>query len=129
MNFGAGCCQCGIIMDNGSLTSIQQKVLKILVALNVSWRLSEGGALIGAYTHHRMTRDLDLFFLESELGDIPKRAMALLSQAGFIVTLLQKESHFVRINIANDQESVLLNLVAENIIPSEVMDKIQCAFL
>ena len=42
-------------MSNGNLTDLQCQVLKTLAQLKGSWRLSGGGALIGAYTHQRNT--------------------------------------------------------------------------
>lgn len=38
-------------MFTGDLTDLQRHVLKILAKLGCSWRLSGGGAIIGAYLH------------------------------------------------------------------------------
>ncbi|MDE3046336.1 MAG: nucleotidyl transferase AbiEii/AbiGii toxin family protein [Verrucomicrobiota bacterium] len=106
-------------MSNGNLTDLQCQVLKVLAHLKVAWRLSGGGALIGAYTHHRVTRDLDLFFLESHLGDIPKMTVSLLKETGYSVSIIQNEPTFCRLKVEQKNESLVVDLVAENISPVE----------
>ncbi len=104
-------------MSSGNLTDFQCQALKTLAQLKVAWRLSGGGALIGAYAHHRMTRDLDLFFLEPQLGDIPKLTISLLKNSGYTVSIIQNEPAFCRLNIEQKNESLVIDLVAENIAP------------
>ena len=95
-------------MLKGNLTHLQRRVLKTLAELKVSWRLSGGGALIAAFTHHRMTRDIDLFFLQAELGDVPKIVSSLLKQAGFSVSTLQTEHSFSRLTVNEGKESLII---------------------
>lgn len=106
-------------MFTGDLTDLQRQVLKILAKLDVSWRLSGGGAIIGAYLHHRMTRDLDIFFVETFLGEIPKITISLLKQFGLSVSIVQNDPAFCRIKIEREKEILILDLVAENTRPVE----------
>jgi hypothetical protein len=53
-------------MSANRLSAIQERVLVALAALRPQWTLTGGGALVGFYTMHRETRDLDLFFTTSE---------------------------------------------------------------
>jgi hypothetical protein len=58
-------------MSLNKLSAIQERVLVALAALRPPWTLTGGGALVGFYTKHRETRDLDLFFHhERGLGSI-----------------------------------------------------------
>lgn len=108
-------------MPDTKLTNIQKKLLEALAGAQFSlpWRLTGGAALIGAYTHHRATRDLDLFFSESKLGAIPREIQETLTQKGFTVTPIQSSPAFVRFLVEAKDERVILDLVADNISPIE----------
>lgn len=66
-----------------SLTPLQARVLRVLRGL--PWTLTGGGALIGYHLHHRVTRDLDLFFrgLRS-LGHLPAEVELRLIRDGLV---------------------------------------------
>lgn len=57
-------------MNGGRLTPAQLEVLRALAGLVPAWRLAGGAALAGFHTRHRGTRDLDLFWLGKELGQV-----------------------------------------------------------
>ena len=57
-------------MAVGRLSALQERVLLLVADLTPPWTLTGGGALVGFYTKHRETRDLDLFFrAQRSLGE------------------------------------------------------------
>ncbi|MEI6806346.1 MAG: nucleotidyl transferase AbiEii/AbiGii toxin family protein [Myxococcaceae bacterium] len=100
-------------MSNGSLNAFQIRVLKILSEIGYQWRLTGGGALIIAYTHHRETEDLDLFFKLNQLSHIPREVQAVLESHKLEVTVLENALAFARFEIRDGLEQVILDLVAD----------------
>ncbi|MEI6791100.1 MAG: nucleotidyl transferase AbiEii/AbiGii toxin family protein [Myxococcaceae bacterium] len=100
-------------MSHGSLNPLQIRVLKILAGIGYQWRLTGGGALIIAYTHHRETEDLDLFFKSNQLSHIPREVQTILENSKLEVTVLQSALAFARLEIRDGLEQVILDLVAD----------------
>lgn len=46
-------------MSIGKLSTLQERVLRLLADVEPPWTLTGGAALAGFHTHHRTTRDLD----------------------------------------------------------------------
>ena len=90
------------------------------------WALTGGGALVGFYTTHRSTRDLDLFWhLRHELGSIIRDVEARLQSAEFQITRIQTSASFVRLRIAAGEEITTLDLIADpvpTIEPPQLLD-------
>jgi hypothetical protein len=79
-----------------------------------AWTLTGGGALVGFYTKHRETRDLDLFFhdrptLDHSVAD----ATQLLTSAGLGVTPLRSSTTFAQLEVRGPTDSVIVDLVAD----------------
>lgn len=114
----------------GSLSPIQDRVLRLLARLEPRWTLTGGAALAGFHLAHRRTKDVDLFFHGlAALGRLPEDAAAALGADGMSVTFLQRAPAFCRLRAEVDGEVVLVDLVAEpvaNLFPSEthVVDSI-----
>jgi hypothetical protein len=101
-------------MSPNKLSAIQERVLVALAALRPQWTLTGGGALVGFYTKHRETRDLDLFFHhERALGSIVVDATHALQIAGMSVTGLHTSSTFAQLDVRSGDESVVVDLVAD----------------
>ena len=84
------------------------------IALRPRWTLTGGGALIGFYTKHRETRDLDLFFHhERALGSIVVDATEALQAIGMSVTGLHTSATFAQLDVRSGDESVVVDLVAD----------------
>lgn len=104
----------------GRLSSLQSRVLELLAGLEPAWTLTGGGALVGFYTQHRSTRDLDLFFRDrAELGPAVASVEGCLVAAGIVVHRLQTSPSFVRLRLDGSGESVIVDLVAEPVPPTE----------
>jgi hypothetical protein len=98
----------------GKLSSIQERVLATLAAIEPRWTLTGGGALAGFYTKHRETRDLDLFFRHLDaLGDTVTKAVERLEQAGLAVTVLRTAARYAEIDVRADAETVVIDFVAD----------------
>lgn len=96
------------------LTALQQRVLVLLAGLEPKGVLTGGGALAGFYLGHRATRDLDLLWTErSELEHLPDDAVRILQLDGLSVDVLQRSPSFVRLRIGLDQDSLVVDLVAD----------------
>lgn len=54
-------------MNNIELANLQKQFLKRFFTRETKFFLTGGAALVGFYLHHRQTKDLDLFSLESEI--------------------------------------------------------------
>jgi hypothetical protein len=101
-------------MSLNKLSAIQERVLVALAALRPQWTLTGGGALVGFYTKHRETRDLDLFFHhERGLGSIIVDATHALQAAGMSVTGLHTSATFAQLDVRSGAESVVVDLVAD----------------
>lgn len=104
----------------GKLTALQDRVLEELAGMTPAWTLFDGGALIGFYLGHRMTRDLDLAFRRRvELGEIPREVEARLLRGGLVVEHLQTAVSFARFRVSDGSESIELDLVADPTMPVE----------
>jgi len=98
----------------GRLSALQARVLRVLAGLRPRWTLTGGGALVGAYTKHRETRDLDLFWHDAkELGRLPMDVASLLAADGFVVESVQSAPAFHRYRVLKGEETVLVDLVAD----------------
>ena len=108
-------------MSVGRLSALQARVLHVLAGLRPRWTLTGGGALVGMYTKHRDTRDLDLFWHGAkELGDLPREVVGLLQSDGFVVESVQSAPAFHRYRVLKGEESVLVDLVAD---PGPTLDE------
>jgi hypothetical protein len=82
-------------------------VLIALSGLQPPWTLTGGAALAGFYTHHRETRDLDLFFHhEKTLGSLVPDATHALLTAGMSVTALRTTPTFAQLDVHQDADAV-----------------------
>jgi hypothetical protein len=89
-------------------------VLIALSGLQPAWTLTGGAALAGFYTHHRETRDLDLFFHhERTLGSLVPDATHALLTAGMSVTALRTTATFAQLDVRRGTDSVVIDLVAD----------------
>lgn len=101
-------------MVGSRLTSLQTAILESLGAIRPQWTLVGGAALAGFHLGHRETHDLDLFWREvAELGELPRGVQSQLESVGWEVAVLQRSSTFVRLRVANANEVVVVDLVAE----------------
>jgi len=101
-------------MALGRLTALQESLLVALRELTPVWTLTGGGALVGFYTFHRETRDLDLFFRgERSLGTLVAEAKQRIEAAGHAVVVLRTTPTFSQLEARNDTEVVIVDLVAD----------------
>lgn len=102
------------------LTSLQQRILLILKDVSTTWHLTGGAALVGFYTKHRETRDLDLFFPQKMLHkhDVSPLIFAL-QEEDIQVDILQTSPTFHRYRLSDSIEVCLLDLVADPVPPIE----------
>ncbi len=101
-------------MSPNRLSALQERVLVALAPLRPQWTLTGGGALVGFYTKHRETRDLDLFFHhERVLGSIVADATHALQAVGMSVTGLHTSATFAQLDVRSGAESVVVDLVAD----------------
>jgi hypothetical protein len=100
-------------MGESKLTAAQVDVLRALADVVPPWRLVVGGALAGFHTRHRATRDLDLFWSRSELGELDEEISRRLEAAGFRAEVLQRAPAFCRLRVARDRDVVVVDLVAD----------------
>jgi len=79
-----------------------------------AWTLTGGAALAGFHAKHRTTRDLDLFWRESnEVGDLARDVAQRLGADGLQVEWLRTTAMFVRLDVREGEESCLVDLVAD----------------
>ncbi len=98
----------------GKLSPLQEQVLVILAGMQPAWTLTGGGALVGFYTKHRETRDLDLFFHgRASLGESVADATQLLASVGLGVTALRSSTAFAQLEVRGSTESVVVDFVAD----------------
>lgn len=96
-----------------TLSSLQDRVLGVVATVG-GWTLTGGGALAGVYLGHRVTDDLDLFLYGPRSFDQQPRVFedALVAD-GLTVTALQRTPGFVRLAVDDEQERLIVDLVAE----------------
>jgi hypothetical protein len=98
----------------GRLTALQERLLQVLAGIEPPWTLSGGAALAGFHTAHRDTRDLDLFWQQRRhLGDCVQVVLKTLEQAGLETKVLQTEAAFSRLSVRDNDQSVIVDLVAD----------------
>ncbi len=101
-------------MTLGRLTALQARVLELLAGFDPPWTLVGGGALVGFHTHHRETRDLDLFFRPLRgLGRLVDDVRRRLEHAGLEIAVLRSAPAFCRLDVRDGADSVLVDLVAD----------------
>lgn len=102
------------------LSPLQTRVLELLAPLLPRWTLTGGAALAGFHLGHRTTRDLDLFWHgTASLARQPEDAGDLLRSVGLAVTTLQRSASYVRLQVREHDEAVVLDLVAEPVPAAE----------
>jgi hypothetical protein len=102
-------------MPPGRLTALQEKVLVLLAPLP-AWTLTGGAALVGFYTFHRTTRDLDLFFRpRSTLDSVTSDVSRALIDAGLQVATLRSTPTFAQLEVRDVDERIVVDLVADPI--------------
>lgn len=90
-------------MAQSRLTPLQVRILTLLAGIDPAWTLVGGGALVGFHTHHRDTRDLDLFFRpQRALSELPGEVTRRLEAAGLTVLALQSAPAFCRLEVRAD---------------------------
>ncbi|HEU4382068.1 MAG TPA: nucleotidyl transferase AbiEii/AbiGii toxin family protein [Anaeromyxobacteraceae bacterium] len=100
-------------MNGGRLTPVQLEVLRAVAGMVPAWRLAGGAALPGFHTRHRGTRDLDLFWLGKELGQLDAEILRRLGAAGFTGQVLQRDPAFCQLRVARGSDVVVVDLVAD----------------
>lgn len=104
----------------GSLTPLQHRLLGLLSRMDPPGTLTGGGALAAAHSGERSTRDLDFFWRDrAALENLPDQVRARLVAAGLSVQTIQTSPSFVRIQVGDGVESILLDLVADPTPPIE----------
>lgn len=100
-------------MALGKLTALQERIL-ILLAPLPAWTLTGGAALVGFYTQHRTTRDLDLFFRpQRALGSIVEDVAAALTAEDLQVAVLRRLPTFAQLEVRDAVETIVVDLVAD----------------
>lgn len=70
-------------MPEDKLSPLQWRVLRALATIAPPWTLTGGAALAGVYLGHRATRDLDLFWHDTErLERLPEAVAGRLRSDG-----------------------------------------------
>jgi hypothetical protein len=101
-------------MSIGRLSPLQQRILLQLAGIEPPWTLTGGAALAGFHTHHRETRDLDLFFRpQSSLGPAVAAVREQLERAGLQVAVLRTSPMFSQLEVRDDAGAVVVDLVAD----------------
>lgn len=101
-------------MSGPSLSPLQVRLLEALADLTPPWILTGGAALVGFYTGHRTTRDLDLRWSDrSELGDVSRAVRDRLRSNHLPFDVLQASPGFERLRVASAGEVVIVDLVAD----------------
>lgn len=105
-------------MHLNGLTNLQRDILEILADLVPRWTLSGGAALVGFHLHHRTTRDLDLFWHDTNAIEEARRAcISRLQRAGLALRELRTSPGFAELEVrrgkADAEEVVLVDLIAE----------------
>lgn len=101
-------------MALGKLTALQERLLVVLAGLDPPWTLSGGAALVGFYTRHRETRDLDLCWKDRrELGNLSGDVRARVERAGLEVAVIQRADAFCRLEVRDGADNVIVDLIAD----------------
>jgi hypothetical protein len=101
-------------MPGGSLTPTQARLIELLADMTPPWTLTGGAALIGFYTGHRTTRDLDLRWPGSaNVADGAQAVTDRLRRARLDFDVLQSGPTFERIRVVDGDDIVLIDLVAD----------------
>ena len=107
-------------MSAGNLSFLQGRVLRLLCGFAPSWTLTGGAALVGFYTRHRTTRDIDLFLRgANSLGEARQVVVDGLRFSGLTVDAIQTAPAFARLRVSDGKETVVLDLVADPVPPVE----------
>jgi hypothetical protein len=98
----------------GRLSALQGRLLALLAGIEPPWTLGGGAALAAVHTLHRQTRDLDLFWNgRRKLEGLAETVKGQLTAAGLEVEVLQTEPAFARLRVSEQEETVVLDLIAE----------------
>jgi len=101
-------------MPIGRLSPLQERILLQLAGIEPPWTLTGGAALAGFHTHHRETRDLDLFFRpQSSLGPVVTSIRERLEHDRLQVAVLRTSPSFSQLEVRDDSGSVMIDLVAD----------------
>lgn len=101
-------------MPPGSLSPLQVRILRLLADIRPVWTLTGGAALAGFHTGHRRTRDLDLFWRQTQnLEQLPERVKEALAADGLQVETLQRGGTFHRFRVHDSSDVCVVDLVAE----------------
>lgn len=100
-------------MSGSRLTPVQLEVLRTVAGIVPAWRLAGDAALAGFHARHRATRDLDLFWLGKDLGQLDAEILRRLGAAGFAGQVLQRDPAFCRLRVARGSDVVVVDLVAD----------------
>lgn len=101
-------------MSIGKLSPLQHRILVQLAGIEPPWTLTGGAALAGFHTHHRETRDLDLFFRPLPLlGPAVAVVREQLEHDGLKVAVLRTSPTFSQLEVSDDSGSVVVDLVAD----------------
>lgn len=101
-------------MPIGKLSTLQERVLRQLADVEPRWTLTGGAALAGFHTHHRTTRDLDLFFRpQAALGASVATVRECLERDGLNVAVLRTSPSFSQLEVRDASDSVVVDLVAD----------------
>jgi len=115
-------------MTTGRLSKLQVKILQALAGFRPPWKLSGGAALAATHTRHRETRDLDLFWENTnELGRISDSIAQALRLAGLEAESVHKEPSFARLRVSSKGDVVIVDLIADPVSPIEPAAKVEIA--
>lgn len=100
-------------MANLELNDLQKEFLERFFSRSTSFFLSGGAALVGYYLHHRQTRDLDLFTLESNIEDGAAIVSAVARELGGDLETLQTSPDHRRFLLSRGTDAIVVDLVRE----------------
>ncbi len=101
-------------MSIGKLSPLQERILLQLAGIEPPWTLTGGGALAGFHTHHRETRDRDLFFRpQAALGSVVTGVREQLERDGLRVAVLRTSPAFSQLEVRDESGAVIVDLVAD----------------
>jgi hypothetical protein len=105
--------------DKG-LTLFQQEIVRLLARFRPAPSLTGGGALVGFFTRHRRTDDLDYFWHGMRaLGDLAVGVEALLAEGSLSVDRIESSPAFRRLRVSRGTDVCIVDLVAD---PSTVVE-------